>query len=176
MRFTAKFVNQPRDQVNGKFGNIKTTEDRIIMVPVGMLNHYVRGGTYDMPVEETTWGKGDDAKPVIVAHGMPQLVGQVGPNAMNVAYYPPPPGGYAGQQAQGSPPGGFPPSDNVGRANPPPPPAASPAPPRGNPEARSIFATGVVGRALGSGKFTASEIDVLLQGALEAYDRRLGGG
>ena len=42
--------------------------------------------------------------------------------------------------------------------------------PAGTDQARHIYVTGIVGRAMGSGKFTASEIAVLTSEANRAFD------
>lgn len=44
----------------------------------------------------------------------------------------------------------------------------------GEAAARQIFVTGIVGRALGSGKFTISDMDALASAAAAAYDKHLG--
>ena len=146
MRATISFVNHPT-KPDAKYGNLKTSDNQRIMVPIANLGQYERGRTYDIPTQTKTWTPGEP--PVIVAQPY--------------------------QEAPADPPDLFPPSDTVGRTSPPPAPAATPAPFRGNPEARGIFLTGVVGRAMGSGKFAASEIEVLLDAAMAAYDRKLGG-
>jgi len=178
MRVTVQWVNPPRNP-DGKFGNIKSSDDKTIMVPVDQLGQFERGKSYDVPIKTQIWGKGPDAKEFTVIAGNALPVGFARPpeQQRSMARYQEQATNFAQPYpaAQGSPPDDFPPSDTVGRDDPPPPPVASYAPPRGNPEARGIFATGIVGRAMGSGKFTASEIEVLLQAALEAYDRRMGG-
>jgi hypothetical protein len=44
----------------------------------------------------------------------------------------------------------------------------------GEAAARQIFVTGIVGRAMGSGKFTPADVDALTSSAIAAYDRHLG--
>lgn len=46
-------------------------------------------------------------------------------------------------------------------------------PPRAANDSRQIFVTGVVGRAMGSGKFEPSHIEALTVAAMAAYDARL---
>jgi len=67
-------------------------------------------------------------------------------------------------------------------ATPPPPAPAASAPPAGHNSARMsnvdpkdvfIFVTGVVGRAMGSGKYDVSDIDLLTKAAIEAYRNNL---
>jgi hypothetical protein len=175
MRATISFVNHPKTP-DGKYGNLKTNDNQRIMVPVQNLGQYERGRTYDIPTSTKTWTPGEP--PVIVAVGDPLPVGFIQQPQTRQAPSPAPTN-YAQpyEAARGAlmdPPDDFPPSDTVGRSGLPQAPAPSPAPFRGNPEARGIFLTGVVGRAMGSGKFSASEIEVLLVAAMDAYDRRMG--
>jgi len=44
----------------------------------------------------------------------------------------------------------------------------------GESAARQIFVTGIVGRAMGSGKFTPSDLEALTSAAITAYDKHLG--
>ena len=194
MRCTIQYVNQPRNPA-GKYGNVKTSDGQTIMVPVAAMGQYIAGSTYDIPTESRTWGQGADAKPVTVAVGHALPVGGIQASSQPNRPYGPGQAGYtqAYQAQQGLADHGlFPPSDQVGarpaqgrlpeagqiagnvvHLQPGTAQAASAGPARGNPEARMIWATGVCGRAMGSGKFTASEIEVLLGAALDAYDRRV---
>jgi len=169
-----------------------------IMVPIAAMGQYIAGSTYDIPTESRTWGQGQDAKPVTVAVGhalpvggiqassqpnRPYGAGQVGYTQAYQAYQAPqqppqpdffPPSDHVGGQTRlGGLPDAAGQSGNVVHLQPGNAPAAPVGPPRGNPEARTIFATGVVGRAMGSGKFAASEMGVLLQEALAVYDRHV---
>ena len=169
MRITVKFVNQPT-KPDAKYGNIKTTDDQTIMVPIGNLNHFQRGMTCDLATEVKTWGSGAEARPVTIAVGLPgsnQAAGYGG-NQMAAATQQ----GYA-QQASAPAQGGYTHAAPYAPPTGPGPQASLGGPPRGNPEARAIFATGVVGRAMGSGKFAASEISTLLEEALRVYDKNL---
>lgn len=167
MRVTVKYVNYP-SKVDAKYGNIKTSDDQTIMVPVARLAEFTKGATLDILVETKTWGNGADARPVTVLDGRSP---QVNP--------------YAGQGAQPGPNRSNPEQGNQGRQTDPAPGGApyqaaqaghqapAPGPARSNPEARSIFITGVVGRAMGSGKFSASEIQTLTEEAARSYDQKL---
>lgn len=44
----------------------------------------------------------------------------------------------------------------------------------GESAARQIFVTGIVGRAMGSGKFSPSDLEALTSAAITAYDKHLG--
>jgi hypothetical protein len=151
MRVTIKYVNHPT-KPTAKYGNVKTTDDQTIMVPVANMNAFQRGMTCDLATEVTTWGSGPDARPVTIAVGLP---GQ-------------------GATVQSNPA----PTGNIVQLSQPPAPEKPVGPAggymgRGNPDARMIFATGVVGRAMGSGKFEASQIGILLEEALRCYDKEM---
>jgi hypothetical protein len=170
MNITVKYVNHPQ-KPDAKYGNIKTTDDQTIMVPVANLGQFQRGMSCELATEQRTWGSGAEARPVTIAVGLPGgrqapaqgVQGYTG-NQTNPGY----------QQGQAASPGPAPGQGNIVQLAPPPAQAASPGHGRGNPEARSIFATGVVGRAMGSGKFEASSMDMLLKEALRVYDLYLG--
>lgn len=138
----AKYVNPPKP--DKKYGSIKTPEGVSYMLPAGMVDAFVQGATYDVPVKQETWGKGDDAKVVNIIAGRPGSAGS----------------GVVNQQ-------------------PAPQAAASAAPPpmrsarMGDTNDMSIFVTGIVGRAMGSGKFGATDIDALTKCAIAAYKANL---
>lgn len=148
MQMTLQYVNDPKNP-GAKYGNVKSTAGETIMVPVAMLPLYRgrEGQAVDIPTKIATWGQGDDAKQVTIATG--------GPGAKNVVGGPG--SGWQGSQRAPAPQQQAPPY----------------RPPAADKDARQIYVTGVVGRAMGSGKFTASEILVLTQAAGEAYDRLL---
>ena len=152
MQMTVQYVNDPRNPT-GKYGSIKSTAGETIWVPVTMLPLFRgrEGQAVDIPTKPATWGQGADAKQVTVATG--------GPGASKSS------GGWQGAQ-------------RAPAAQQPAPQQQAPAPAYRPPAtdkdtARQIYITGVVGRAMGSGKFTASEILVLTQAAAEAFDRHL---
>jgi len=144
MQMTLQYCNDPKNP-GAKYGNIKSTAGETVMVPIAMLPLFRgrEGTAIDVPTKVATWGQGSDAKQVTIA--------TAGPGG----------GGWQGAQPA--------------RAPQQPAPVAAPAyrPPAADKDGRAIFVTGVVGRAMGSGKFTASEILVLTQAAGEAYDRIL---
>lgn len=165
-RVVVKYVNYP-SKPDAKFGNIKTSDDVTIMVPVARMAEFTKGATVDILTETKTWGSGADARPVIVLDGRtprinPGQATQAGPNRSN-----PEQGSY---QPYTAPQATYRQTGPLEPAPPPPPLAGSAGPARGNPEARSIYITGVVGRAMGSGKFTTSEIAVLTEEAGRVYD------
>jgi hypothetical protein len=106
-----------------------------------------------VPIKQETWGKGSDAKVVHIVGGRPGAAGSTGPAAPLAA--------------------------------PPTPPAAAPsAAPAGHNSARMsnvdgkdamIFVTGVVGRAMGSGKFETQDVPLLAKAALAAWNEIKGG-
>lgn len=55
MNLTAQYVNQPT-KPEGKYGNIKTPEDKTYWVKKEMLGRFVKGQSYDVKVEPQTWG------------------------------------------------------------------------------------------------------------------------
>ena len=146
MQMTLQYVNDPKSPT-AKYGNIKSTAGETVMVPITMLALFRgrEGQAVDVPTKVATWGQGTDAKQVTIA--------TAGPNG----------GGWQGAQrapaAQQQPAAQHP--------------APVYRPPAADKDARQIYVTGIVGRAMGSGKFTASEILVLTQAATEAYDRLL---
>jgi len=152
MQMTVQYVNPPRDPTTGKYGSIKSTAGETIWVPVRMLALYqgTEGRAVDVPTKQATWGQGDDARQVTIATG--------GPGPSNVV-------GWQGAQRA--------PAQQPTAQQPAPQPAPAYRPPAADKDGRAIFITGCVGRAMGSGKFTASEILVLTKAAMEAYDRYL---
>jgi hypothetical protein len=151
MMFTVKYVNEPRE-ATGKYGNIKSPEGVTIMVPKDMLHLFQAGTTVDIPTKPQTWGQGTESERQVI-------IATAGPGG----YSPP-------SRGQGGPIGvqrntGFQPRVVQN------PPALAP---RTTDQEKMIFVTGVVGRSMGSGKFAASEIPVLTQAALIAWDQHLG--
>lgn len=160
MQINIKFVNFPRPGGSGKYGSIVGQDGTKIMVPADMLGMFRQGMAVDVPTKEQTWGE----TPVIVATGGP---GGGSTGAVQGQGYSPSvhgtPNRDSGQRAntgftprvyQGG--GGVPAGGNLGAD-----------------QGRQIFVTGTVGRAMGSGKFAASELPVLTQAACEAYDKVL---
>jgi len=156
MQMTIQYCNDPRNPT-GKYGNLKSTAGETIYVPVAMLPLFKgrEGQAVDVPTKVATWGQGAEARQVTIA--------TAGPNG----------GGWQGAQRG---PYSQQPAQQSGTGLPTPQPQQSaPAyrPPAADKDGRAIFITGCVGRAMGSGKFTASEILVLTKAAMEAYDRYL---
>src|SRR5215468_3355839 len=147
MIVTVQYANPPRP--GGKYGNLKLVNGQTIYVPPDLVQYFQSGGTYDIATKEETWGQGSpDAKTVTVCRMPPRDPSGVQAGNMQA---------HTGQRRTT----GFQPQIIQG----------SRSPPRTGDEARQIFVTGVVGRAMGSGKFAASEIPVLTQAAMEAFDR-----
>jgi hypothetical protein len=146
MQMTLAYVNDPRNPA-GKYGNVKSTAGETVMVPIAMLPLFRgrEGQAVDVPTKIATWGQGTDAKQVTIATG--------GPGTSNVV-------GWQGTQRAPAP-----------QQQAPQQPAPAYRPPAADKDARQIYITGVVGRAMGSGKFTASEILVLTKEAGDAYDK-----
>ena len=68
-QITAKYVNPAKE--GKRYGTIKTPEGQTYMLPVGMTDAFQQGGTYEVPVKQETWGKGDEAKVVFIINGRP---------------------------------------------------------------------------------------------------------
>jgi hypothetical protein len=160
MQVAIKYVNFPSAASSGKYGSITDQNGMKIMVPVDLLPQFRSGMVCEIATRTQTWGQGTDREAqVTVATSGPQ-----GGQRSQVAYQ----GGQVGYQRPGQGQGyqrpntGFQPrvvqNGPVGV-------------PPGTDQARYIFVTGVVGRAMGSGKFTASEIMVLTVEANAAFDR-----
>ena len=154
---TVRFVNFPKP--GGKYGSLKLSDNSNLMCPPDLLPHFRAGMYCDIPTKAQTWGQGtDQERQVQVVAGPPQP-------AQNGSYSAPAQQGYNRPVPRETPPYGARspgerPSYGYGR-----PPA----------DERMIFVTGVVGRAMGSGKFTASEIPVLAMAAAAAFAQLLGG-
>jgi hypothetical protein len=143
-------------QPGRKFGKLQLSDGQIIWVPPELLGKFQGGTTVEINTKPVTWGQGTDARNVIVATTGPLQPG-MGPPQQGNAYgqY-----GQAGTQpAAPRPNTGFQPRVYEGGGR-----------PRTDYDSKMIFVTGVVGRAMGSGKFTASEIAVLAQEAARTYD------
>ncbi len=162
---TADFVNPPKK--NPKYGSIKTREEGYISVPVGELGQFRKGGRYCVEIAMN----GDFKNFVRFANTPPSQ-----PAA------PPPTNGYAAQRGVG---GGYaaPASQRQPTPQrPAPAPVSRPAeqtfqpfPSSFDPQSLSIFVTGIVGRALGSGHFLASDIDELTKEARAAFLKHMAG-
>jgi hypothetical protein len=157
MQISIKYVNFPRP--GGKYGNIKAVDGSTVMIPPDLLGLFRAGQTVEIGTKTQTWGQGTAEERVVTVATTGPLDARTGP-----------------VQAQGVQPGyGGPVQGQPSQR-----PNTSLLRPRviqGGPvgvsqtdQARHIFVTGCVGRALGSGKFAASEIRVLTQAANEAYD------
>jgi len=151
--FAIKYVNFPKP--GGKYGRLVDANGQTIWCPPDLLGMFRAGMTVDIGTKQQTWGQGETAREVTIATSGPQGVlpgvqqGHAygsGPQA-RTAYAPPVRSntGFQPRVVQGG--GGAPDKD-----------------------AKMIFVTGVVGRAMGSGKFTASEIGVLAQEAARSYE------
>jgi len=158
MMVNVRYVNAPQNP-NGKYGNLKLGDGSTIMVPVDMLGMF-QPGNYEIGTKYQTWGQGtDQERQVVIATTGPG--GQPGGLQHR--------GGYQGNQQGGGfqrPRQGFQPRVyQGGRTG-----GSQGYQGGGDKDPRQIFITGVVGRAMGSGKFAASEIAVLTQAAARSYD------
>jgi hypothetical protein len=156
VNISVRYVNSPKP--GGKYGNLKTVSGEVIMCPPDLLDQFQAGQTYDVAIKQQTWGQGTDQERLvtIVASGPTGAVqGQGGQ-----AGYQPPAQGSASYRGNT----GFQPRVVQGGSGGP------VGMPSGADQARQIFVTGCVGRALGSGKFAASEIAVLTSEANRAFD------
>ena len=157
MFVTIKFVNLPGPQSSGKYGSIVTTDGTKIMVPADMLGMFRSGMSCEIATKEQTWG----STPVVVATSGPGGIAQG---------HQPQQRQQGGQQYAGAqqPNTGFQPKVYQGGGG-----VTGPSQNPSTDQGRHIFVTGCVGRAMGSGKFAASELPVLTQAACEAYDKVL---
>jgi hypothetical protein len=158
MIINVKYVNPAKP--GGKWATLKTVTGELIMCPPDLLQHFRPGEVIEANTKQQTWFAGtpqEELKTIISSvpqQGHTGAVQNMGPSL----------GYQAANQALANqrPNTGFQPRVVQGGGT----------PPQAD-QARHIFITGVVGRAMGSGKFTASEIPVLTQAAGEAYDRLL---
>jgi hypothetical protein len=158
MQVNVKYVNFPKP--GGKYGSIKLADGQMIMVPPDLLGQFRAGMVCEISTKQQTWGTGTpEARLVTIATSGPMQ-----PQNQAAQNY----GGQAGYQGAGAQQGayrsntGFQPRVVQGGGAP---------QPRTLEQDRMIFVTGVVGRAMGSGKFTTSEIGVLTVEANAAFER-----
>ena len=154
MIITVRYVNFPRPGSSGKYGTLKLTDGSTLMCPVDLLEYFRANQQYDVPTKDQTWSNG----PVTIVAGPPG-----GQNQAAGGYYGN--GGYpraVSRETATRPNTGFQPRVVQGGLG---------QPAKSHDQERMIFITGVVGRAMGSGKFAPSEIPVLLQAAAESFDR-----
>lgn len=152
MQVNIKYVNFPKP--GGKYGSLRTVDGQIIWVAPDLLGMFRAGMTVEIGTKQQTWGQGDTARTVTIATSGP-MQAQAGVQQGN-AY---------GQGYQGQPRQPYAPRTNTGFQ-----PRVIQGGARSDADAKMIFVTGVVGRAMGSGKFIASEIAVLAQAACQAFD------
>ena len=146
-------------QPGRKFGKLQLTDGQMLWVPPELLGQFRGGMVAEVGTKQQTWGQGADARQVtIVTTGPMQGGGPVQGQSYGQGYGQP-----AVQQAPQRPNTGFQPTVYEGGGR-------SYGAGKTDGEAKMIFVTGVVGRAMGSGKFTASEIAVLAQEAARTYD------
>lgn len=147
-------------QPGRKFGKLNLTDGQTLWVPPELLGQFRGGMTCEVGTKQQTWGQGADARHVTIVTTGPM---QAGMGAQQGNSYQQPYGQAGAQQAPQRPNTGFQPRVYEGGGR-----SYGQAKTEG--EAKMIFVTGVVGRAMGSGKFTASEIAVLAQEAARTYD------
>jgi len=153
MQVSIQHVTFP--QPGRKYGKLQLTDGQTIWVPPDLLNMFRGGMTVEIATKQQTWGQGADARTVTIATTGPMQGQGGGQQGGSYGQSPQTQGGsYGGQR----PNTGFQPRLIQGGGQ------------RDPGEARMIFVTGVVGRAMGSGKFTASEIAILAQAASQAYE------
>lgn len=141
---TAKYVNPPKPGRTNY--SIKTPEDELYWVDPRLASQFQPGGTYQIEYDTKTFG--DRPSRVITR----VVVGGAAPE-------PPPPqsyGGYAHPQSNHTP---APRTNGNGHRA-----------PNGDAKAREMFIMGVVGRAMGSGKFEPHDISQLTNEAASAWD------
>lgn len=163
MQISIKYVNFPRP--GGKYGTLKTEAGETIMVPPNLLGLFRAGQVVEIGTKDQTWGQGTEQERLVTIATTGPLNVNTEPvqgQGVQSGYQRP----VQGQPLQ-RPNTGFQPRVIPGGAGPYGNAVTGPPPD----QARQIFVTGVVGRAMGSGKFAASEILVLTQAANEAFER-----
>ncbi|HYW90050.1 MAG TPA: hypothetical protein VFB50_19915 [Chloroflexota bacterium] len=158
MHIDVRYVNFPKP--GAKYGSLRLQDGSYLMCPPDLLGYFRAGSSYDIATKQQTWGQGQDARTVVIVAAPPNQPVQ---GQHNGGAY----GGVVNQNEAQRPNTGFQPRVVQGGRS----------PSYGQPASgqdRHIFVTGVVGRAMGSGKFAASEIGVLTQAAADAYDRLIG--
>lgn len=152
---TVQFVNGPR-KVGSRYGSIKVDDGSYISVPVEQLTQFRKGGRYCIEIEQNG-------------------------NYLNFVRFANQPPGQAAQR----PAGGYPQAQRM-QPRPQQQPQQQPQVLRGprvrlpvpepvlpTEDQRMMFITGVVGRAMGSGKFASFEIKGLTESALKAWNQVL---
>lgn len=137
-----QYVNQPK-KVGGKYGNIKDGQGRVFWVPAQHLGAFAPGATMDIGYDMQTWGQNNVAV-VSQANGMP------------LGHSP-----QAGQAAQAivqrvTPQ--MPDGQRLGQHD--------------DSKEEGMFVMGVVGRAMGSGQFAVTDIELLTKAAVQAWRSR----
>jgi len=149
MNIAIRFVNMPKP--GGKFGNLKLTDGTMIMCPPELLPMFRAGMQCEIQTKQQEWGPGNVVN-IATSGPLPPLGGQQG----NAGYQ----GANLNQGAQRANTGFVPRVVQGGGL-----------PPKSPEQERMIYITGIVGRAMGSGKFAASEIPILTQAAAAAWDQ-----
>lgn len=150
-------------QPGRKYGKLQLTDGQTIWVPPELLGMFRGGMVAEIATKQQTWGQGADARTVMIATTGPMQPG-MGQNTGQVSgAYPQPYPAAQPQQGYQRPTTGFQPRVYEGGGQ-------RGGAPRSDADAKMIFVTGVVGRAMGSGKFSASEIAVLAQEACRVFD------
>jgi hypothetical protein len=135
-----------------KFGSIVDPSGARFMLPVGMQDAFQRGQTYEVPTSQKKWGQ----DVVTLIEGRP---GSAGSGAVAQQAAPPHPQ-YAPQ-----------PNTGLQSATPPrPAPAPSYSGNGTQTKDAAMFVMGVVGRAMGSGRFDTQDIPLLAKAAATAWN------
>ena len=134
-----KYVNSPKKE-GGKYGNIKLDNDELVWVPVDQLRLFEAGREYEIISKRQKWG--NDWQDVLdrVVYG--NGGGGGGSRGSSTA----PTTGSAGYRQTGG---------GAGQARP--------------EQAMMIFVTGIVGRAVGSGKFGPDDVSAWTKAAIDAW-------
>jgi hypothetical protein len=155
-----QYVNPPTNP-SYKSGSVKDTQGVRYTVPVAHLPLFQPGQQYDITVEPGEYN-GRPFNKVTAVNGQPLGAAPQQPGLQPVGQYvpPPPPQPAGAPQApmpaptpQQAPRPAQPPSQALHKAD----------------QAREIFITGVVGRAMGSGNFDAGAIGALTTAAAQAW-------
>ena len=123
-----------------KYGSIVGTDSTRYMVPAGIVHQFQTGSTVDVPTKTEKWG--ESIVTIVAGHA------SFSPSAPPLGPRPAP---YAPAPAPAAPANVVPPSG------------------AGMDKDALIFVTGLVGRSMGSGKFTSGDMSVLTHDALTAW-------
>jgi hypothetical protein len=169
MIITVKYVNPPK--AGSKNGRLVTADGQTIWAPPELLSQFRSGMTCEIQTKQVTWGLGTPTQNEVTLATTGPMIPLAGDNQTGPIPSQSPQLPVQAPYGQGGPQGSVsretPVRSNTGFQ----PYVVQGGRDRDRATDKFIFITGIVGRAMGSGKFSASEILVLTQAAAEAFDR-----